>query len=264
MSVSIIIPTLYPPSQLPKLIAKVSSCTDVDDIHVVHNHHPKENFPPNPKTTHHYLNTNMGFTGACNYGAHKAKGEHLLFLNDDCILETSTISLLENFLKTHPNLSATQPIVMTSHCQIEHVGFEVDIVCGKAHPIIDPNIWSQPIHPRHIRGLSGTCLLIQKEVFFSVGMFDEAFHSYLEDVDLALTFFEKSLTSLPCLDATIVHQHMQTSSQMGTYKQKRDLLNWWRIILKHPRLFIHYNTFHLLIFERLRNLSGFIKQYLKI
>lgn len=55
----------------------------------------------------------------------------------------------------------------------------------------------------YLYGLSGTCLLIRKDIFEKVGMWDESFHSYLEDVDLALRMRKFGYKFVPCLTAAV-------------------------------------------------------------
>lgn len=121
----------------------------------------------------------------------------------------------------------------------------------------------QAQHDRSIYGLSGTCLLIRKEIFMKVGMWDESFHSYLEDVDLAIRLYKAGYKVAPCLDAEVTHEHMATSSKMGLYKEKKDVKNWWRLILKHPDVFVRPGTIFPLLLERGRNINGLFKKILR-
>lgn len=173
---------------------------------------------------------------------------------------------------------------------IENIGFWVDTRIGKAQPVTVNSSSLQghldtrkgSLHPRNagsrddknpenlnayspdnlIYGLSGTCLLIRKEVFERLGMWDESFHSYLEDVDLAIRLHKAGYKVAPCLDAEVFHEHMATSSKMGLYKEIQDVRNWWRLILKHPDVFVGPNTIFPLLLERVRNINGLVKKFL--
>jgi len=151
---------------------------------------------------------------------------------------------------------------------VENIGFWVDTQIGKAYPVQNTDkVPSTKLSTKHlapstklpIYGLSGTCLLICKAIFDKIGMFDEAFHSYLEDVDLAIRLHQAGYVIAPCLEAEVVHQHMATSSRMGLYKQIQDVKNWWRLIIKHRNVFVHIDNIVPLFVERLRNVSGLVK-----
>lgn len=95
-----------------------------------------------------------------------------------------------------------------------------------------------------------------------IGMWDESFHSYLEDVDLAIRLYKAGYKVAPCLDAEVTHEHMATSSKMGLYKEKQDVMNWWRLVFKHPDVFLRPSTIFPLLLERGRNMSGLLKKML--
>lgn len=202
---------------------------------------------------------NVGFTGAINGMAKQARGEYLLFLNDDCFISTKSLNILLDFLDAHPDITAVQPVVKKPSGEVENCGFVVDIHIAKAYPVTDStdarigkNGW--------LYGLSATCLLIRNKEFVELGMFDAAFHSYLEDVDLAFRI-HKAGKKVRCLEnAECIHQHMTTSSTMGSYKQQRDLLNWIRVIVKNysAKDILKYSL--PLGIERLRNLNGLLKK----
>jgi O-antigen biosynthesis protein len=204
------------------------------------------------------LKKNEGFTGACNAGAHKAKGEYLLFLNNDCVITKGVLEQLLQKLQNDTTIIATQPVVKNIHGEVENIGFWVDTKIGKAQVVTGKKEYEQIRQDKLLYGLSGTCMIIQKEAFLKVGLFNKTFHSYLEDVDLALTLFEKGYSVKPCFEASVIHAHMATSSKMGSYKQQQDIKNWWRILFAHPKLF---KLTPKLILERLRNISGLIKSY---
>ena len=205
----------------------------------------------------------------------------------------------EDAVATQPIV--TKVPVNSNSRQVENIGFWVDTRVGKADTVTvisdskqeHQDIKEGSLHPRNARsrddrlpfpstfnpstssgqalqpstnvyGLSGTCLLIRKDIFEKVGMWDESFHSYLEDVDFAIRLHKAGYKVAPCLDAEVTHEHMATSSRMGLYKEKQDVINWWRLILKHPDIFVRLNTLLPLLIERGRNMSGLVKKILQI
>jgi GT2 family glycosyltransferase len=243
-----------------------------------------------------FLGKNLGFTGACNAGAKVAVGDLILFLNDDCDMTEEAFLALVDFMKKNVDVVATQPIVkkqiLNSKSEtlndeeegslhprsarsrddaaqgrdIENIGFWVYTRMGKAIPVtetLNSKLETLREKDRSIYGLSGTCLLIRKDIFENIGMWDESFHSYLEDVDLAIRLHKAGYHTAPCLEAEVTHEHMATSSKMGLYKEKQDVINWWRLVLKHPDVFVRPCTIFPLLLERGRNMSGLIKKILR-
>lgn len=211
---------------------------------------------------------NRGFTAAVNKGIQEAQGMYALLLNNDCFLQRNTLDTMLQFLHVNPNYVATQPVVYTINNDIEHIGYTIDLWSAKAYPVQDPSQIPSPqerntpfwiSRRRYVYGLSGTCLLVSRSAIQKVGMFDETFHSYLEDVDLFLRFAARGYTYAPTLEASCTHAHMATSTTMPGYKQKRDVLNWVRIILKNYPWWYTIHHMGTLLLERLRNINGLIK-----
>lgn len=292
--VSIIIPTLFPSPHLLAYAEKIKRYSGVREVTIVINDVQSVLASAENSTVKVIaLGKNKGFTGACNAGARASTGEMLLFLNDDCEMDEENFMTLVDFLEKNPVLAATQPIVFkeskeqspstslrtststeftvseiellrTSSKVIENVGFTVDARVGKAHAVQDVAVFQdKQFLEKNLYGLSGTCLLIRTEIFRKVGMWDESFHSYLEDVDLSLIMRKFRYECAPCLTASVTHAHMGTSRRMGMYKPMQDMKNWWRLIVKHPDIFVHINTLIPLLLERGRNVSGIIKKYLR-
>ncbi len=227
---------------------------------------------------------NRGFTGAVNEGVRKAAGKYILMLNNDCRLEKDTVKKMVDALEKHTEWVATQPVInklriKEQEKEIENIGYEVDLYRGKARPIQKTksikykaclpagrvlSIKKDIFRKRYLYGLSAACLLIRRDVFMKIGMFDEAFHSYLEDVDLFIRLAKNGYQYYPTLSAECLHDHMATSSRMGNYKEKQDVKNWARIIAKnYPASFTIWHFFPLFV-ERLRNISGLVKKSVRM
>lgn len=274
MYLTIIIPTINGKKLLEKsLPVLVNALQDIHKHEIVavdnNSRDGTENFLKTnyPKIEFIKLKKNKGFTGAVNAGAKRTKGEYLLILNNDCLVERDTITKMINFLDKKKQVVATQPIIYKYGTgEIENIGYMVDLYIGKAKVVTDPN-FQFSIHNfrwnRYLYGLSATCLLIRQDIFVKIGMFDESFHSYLEDVDLFFRLSKKGYHYRPTLSAKCLHLHMATSKRMGLYKQKQDFKNWIRIIVKHYTLPFILRHFPSLGIERLRNLNGIIKKLVK-
>ena len=264
-TVSVIVPTLFLNPTLENYVTSLSHYSTVREVTIAVN---TTGADKGENTVYwRFLGKNKGFTGACNAGARVATGDYLLFLNDDCEMTEDALQKMVGFLEENEDIVATQPIITKSlepsaqnlgHTTIENIGFWVDTKIGKAYPVTE----TLREKDRSIYGLSGTCLLIRKDVFEKVGMWDESFHSYLEDVDLAIRLQKAGYKVAPCLDVEVTHEHMATSSKMGLYKEIQDVKNWWRIIFKHSDVFVQPGTIFPLLLERGRNISGLVKKIL--
>jgi len=197
---------------------------------------------------------NTGFAKAVNLGIKKAKSEWVLILNDDVIIKDKYIfeQLLAYAIKHE--FSAVSPFLKNSTGKIENLGYRV-LPAGRA----ELNFDKTKIDQRSLDGLTAACLLIKKNDFDTVGGFDEHFFAYLEDVDLFLRLKKKGYTFGVDLAAEVIHESHATSSKMGNFKQKQDLKNWIRIIIRNWDKKTLISHFPQIVIERMRNVSGYIK-----
>lgn len=193
---------------------------------------------------------NIGFASAINLAVRRVKTPYFVILNDDVEIEDKDLfEKMINFAKAN-NLSAVSPVLKNNEGKVENLGYRV-LPVGRIEINFDQE--------KPIDGLTAACLLMEKTIFDKVGGFDERFFAYLEDVDLFLRLKKLGKRFAVDLSVEVIHNHMQTSSTMGNFKQKQDLKNWVRIIIKDwdRRVLLRYLP--LIILERLRNLSGYLK-----
>ncbi len=216
-------------------------------------------------------NKNLGFAGGVNKGAENIETKWMLILNDDIEFEDEilnnksqitnksqilnikrekhdTLEALVRFAE-EKKLDAVSPVLRNLDGGVENYGYKV-LPYGKIELIKELRITDCELD-----GLTAACLLVKTKVFKKLGGFDESFFAYLEDVDFFLRF-KKTGYKMGIADIEVLHNHMTTTKTMGNFKARQDMVNWWRLFLKHPDKFKFNLDF---IVERLRNISGYIK-----
>ena len=149
------------------------------------------------------LDTNLGFAGAANEGFHRSQEGYLLFLNSDVRARSSSLENLGRFLDSHPEASAAAGKLLGDDGAPQK-GFNVrafPTVASAALEIllVDKIFPKNPISRRQrmldfsfadtveVEQPAGACLLVRREAFEAVGLFDTRFHpAWFEDVDLCL------------------------------------------------------------------------------
>lgn len=212
---------------------------------------------------------NLGFAAGVNRGVQEAKTPWVIILNDDIqLFDSMVFSDLLQFARQKEYV-AVSPILIKPDRRVENFGYFV-LPKGKAKLNFDPQKSYSPSKLYHdisfinqnpkkyIDGLTAACLLIKKDVFETLGGFDESFFVYLEDVDLFLRLKKNGYGFGVCTRVSVIHHHQTTSKKMGKMKQYRDFVNWIKIITKHwtfRNILIHLPF---LCLERLKNLKGIV------
>ncbi|MBR4741508.1 MAG: glycosyltransferase family 2 protein, partial [Desulfovibrio sp.] len=162
------------------------------------------------------LNTNCNFGPASNIGAKLARGEFLLFLNNDTAPQNSWLSPLLDDFSTFPNLGATGPLLLYPETEpfghsIQHLGVTVTPYLSVSHlyegiPAKSPLAQKR----RFFQIITAACMLIPKRTFMDAGMFDEHYINGVEDIDLCAHLFAKNLRMTVNPKALVIHHTSQT------------------------------------------------------
>lgn len=165
------------------------------------------------------LAENRNFAGGCNAGAAVARGETLLFLNNDTDVCSGVLpELAEQALE--PGVAAAGCRLLFPDGTIQHAG-----VMFLHHPSFGAAMPQHILH--HQDGelaaalgswetdcVTAACLAVRTESFRAVGGFDEGFRNGLEDVDLCLRLRVAGGTIVYRGDLALVH-HEGTSRGQG-------------------------------------------------
>jgi GT2 family glycosyltransferase len=136
------------------------------------------------------LNTrNLGFGVASNQGATRARGRHLVFLNQDTFVEPGWLPPLLERIDGDPRIGAVGPKLLSPDGSLQCAGALLSR-SGSA------NCYGTGESPeraeyglaRVVDYLAGACLLVRRTAFHHVGGFDAAYGlAYFEDADLCLS-----------------------------------------------------------------------------
>lgn len=149
---------------------------------------------------------NEGFAAACNRGAREAKGEYLLFLNNDTEVDDNYLdSLLETARRT-PNAGAIGAKLIYPTGKVQHAGIAFNEE-GTPYHIFQgfPEDHDAVCKSRAMLAVTGACLMISRRHFESVFGFDANYRNGFEDIDLCLKLAQKGLQNIYCAECTVIH-----------------------------------------------------------
>lgn len=163
---------------------------------------------------------NLGFAKANNQAIQTTRSRYVLLLNPDTLVKPGSLDLLMNYLSDHPKTGIIGPKVLNAdgsfqaHCKRgEARPWEVFCyfsglsrlfphspkLSGYLQGFLDEDATN------NVPAISGSCMLIRREVIDQIGMLDERFFAYQEDTDYCVSARKAGwfVTYLPA--AQIVH-----------------------------------------------------------
>jgi GT2 family glycosyltransferase len=140
-----------------------------------------------PKVRVIALPRNQGYAGGCNAGLRAATGQVLVVLNNDTEVEPAWLAELLLALEQHPEAGMATPKVLLwdDRTRLHTTGDYV-----RTNGIPDSRgVWQrdegQFDDQIYVFGASGVAPAYRREMLDDIGLFDAAFKSYCEDIDLS-------------------------------------------------------------------------------
>ncbi len=149
---------------------------------------------------------NGGFARSCNDGAAAARGDYLVFLNNDTIPQPGWLDALLRYADGHPKAAMVGAKLLYPDNTVQHAGV---VICQDGYP---RHVYTgfPSDHPavnksRAFQIVTGACVLIRRNLFEALGGFDPAFRNGFEDVDLCLRFGQRGHEIHYCADSLLYH-----------------------------------------------------------
>ena len=161
--------------------------------------------------------TNVGFSRANNIGIRASSGELILLLNADTIVKPGAIDTLVAALDGRPDTAIVGPRVVDADGRAELSFGRMIGPVNEARqkllwrgnvagwPVIAPWVDRATRRPRTVDWVSGACLLVRRADAEAVGLLDERYFMYTEDVDFCAAVRARGRTIRFEPAAEIVH-----------------------------------------------------------
>jgi len=160
---------------------------------------------------------NLGFAGGNNVGIRQTSGDLLLLLNPDTVVDAGAIDRLLGTLASRPDAAIVGPRIENREGRVE-LSFgrmmspvaelrQKLLVIGheRGWPLIAPLVERRTRLQLTVDWVSGACLLAWRRDLEAVGLLDERFFMYTEDVDLCAAVRARGRLVLFEPAARIVH-----------------------------------------------------------
>ncbi|MFI5134387.1 MAG: glycosyltransferase [Chitinophagales bacterium] len=165
-------------------------------------------------------NENVGFAKANNQAIAKAKGEFILLLNPDTVVEEDTFEKCIRFMDAHPEAGGLGVKMLDGKGNFlpeSKRGFPTPFVgfckaSGLSRLLPKSKIFNRyhlgflsENETNEIDVLAGAFMFLRKSVFDKAGLFDESFFMYGEDIDLSYRIVKAGYKNFYFPETRIIH-----------------------------------------------------------
>jgi hypothetical protein len=188
---------------------------------------------------------NLGFARANNIGIRVSTGRYICLLNSDVRNLDGCITSLCDYMNGHPNVGIVGPKIlwpdMTGQDSCRKFPSLWNSFCSatKLTNVFPRSEFFSGEHMSYFRHdrqrkvdyLAGCFLMIRREALDEVGLFDESFFIYAEEMDLCKRFWQSGWEVIFFPDAKAIHHHGASSSREPVRfaaEQIKSKIKYWK------------------------------------
>ncbi|NLE76431.1 MAG: glycosyltransferase family 2 protein [Chloroflexi bacterium] len=169
---------------------------------------------------------NVGFARANNQGLALSQGRYVLLLNSDTVVHAGALETLHRFMEQRPQAGACGPRLLNADGSLQ----------SSCYPVLTPGrelwrlafldrLWRRATYaqerwnttvPRQVEVIKGACLLLRKAALDQVGLLDERYFMYSEEMDLCYRLALAGWEMWWAPQAVVTHVGEASSRQMAT------------------------------------------------
>ena len=168
---------------------------------------------------------NAGFAAANNQAISRSQGRTIVLLNSDTQVRPGALQSLAAFMDAHPRAGAAGARLLNADGSLQ----------PSCHPMLTPGrefwrllfldrLWPRATYPmrrwdlqspRRVEAIKGACLALRKEALDQVGLLDERYFIYTEEVDLCYRLAQAGWELWWVPQAAVVHHDGQSTRQIA-------------------------------------------------
>lgn len=196
---------------------------------------------------------NKGYAAGNNLGIRQARGRYILILNPDVAVLEGAIEKLYKFMEDNSQTAVVGPKLVNPDKTTQYS-------CFRFPKFMTPIYRRTPIgklpfakkdlqnylmedfdhsYSKEVDWLLGACWLVKKEALDRVGLMDERFFLYFEDIDWCRRFWQSNYKVQYMPEAEMVHYHERLSAQESWLRgllnkaTRTHIKSWLKYFLKY-------------------------------
>jgi len=180
---------------------------------------------------------NLGYSKANNQGMEKAEGKYILLLNSDTIVKKGALGKLLNFAKRQNNAGVVGPKLLNKDGSLQPSCFRFPTIGNaiREYWLGEKGLFGKyaPKGKEHseVDSVVGAAFLITPKALKRVGMLDEHYFAYFEDIDYCRQTLKKGLKVYYYPGSEIIHYHGATFKKMSPEKDR------WRKLIPSSKIY---------------------------
>ncbi len=211
---------------------------------------------------------NVGFTRANNQAVRQCRTDYVLLLNPDTLIRDGALDKMVTFMDAHPDVGV-------AGCRVENEDGSLQLACRRSIP--SPSVaffrltglsrlfphskrmakynltYLDPTRSHEVDAVSGAFLLIRRQAIDQIGLLDETFWIYGEDIDWCVRAKKAGWKVVYYPDAHILHYKgvgCSTNSRKTSYEFYRAMYLFYRKHFAKDHSFIVNGLVYLGIFAK--------------
>ena len=182
-----------------------------------------------------YNHANLGFGAAVNRAAAQARGDALLVLNPDCMVDEASLRRLLGVLDDVPQAGLVGAVVCNAQGVPDPASYRRDPLLRRA--LVDllgipgegVNIeGAMPDRVVEAEAVSGALMLMRRALFERIGGFDEGYFLHCEDLDLCRRVRDTGRRVLLAGDVRVLHGKGSSSRHRPVFVSRYKHRGMWR------------------------------------
>lgn len=187
-----------------------------------------------------------GFATNINRALRLSQGRYLLSLNPDTVLLPGALETLVTFMDATPDAAVVGCKTFYPDGKLQYTCREFPSVATilwrwlRLEKLYTPSFYRRFLMQdwdhnvvRQVDWVLGACMLLRREPIFEIGLFDESFYLYYEDIDICYRLKQRGFAIYYLPDAQIIHKYHRSSARG---------LN--RLTLEHAKSIVRYFRKH--------------------
>jgi len=169
-------------------------------------------------------NENLGFAHANNLAIAQTSARYVMLLNPDTEIDRYVIDLLINYMDTHPDIGASSPKLLNPDGTLQVSSYPRPTLSREFWRLFHldeifpyaayPKSYWNSNNPLVVDVLIGACLLLRGQILKQVGLLDDTYFMYTEEVDFCYRVQKAGWQLAWVPNAIVVHYGGQSTKMV--------------------------------------------------